>query len=230
MRISSSFIGRSLGCALRPCDGSPAATEWPLTIVPWPTTRSPSSRQATCPGRRRRPARRGRRSPRPDPVQLEAALPPRRVVAEPDTVDPLGSRCSVAPRIRTRRVASSMRGPAMTLLVVGVGRQDVEGLAAPYPEAAPLSHGEVVVAVVSIRGGGRERSTTSPGRSSSPRVAAKELPLALAGQEAEVLALGAARHLEVRPRRRSRGPPAWSARRAGNAGARATPGRSPESM
>ena len=123
---------------------------------------------------------------------------------------------------RRDAVASSSRAPTTTVLRLGVGGEHVERLGAADAEPAPLADGEVVVARCARRARRPARSTIAPGPLAEAAVAGEERALALAGEEAEVLALGLARRPAGRPRRRSRAPRAWSARRAGSAAARAT--------
>ena len=80
--------------------------------------------------------------------------------------------------------------------MAAVTGQHVERFAAPDSEPAPLADGEVVMSVVLAEPAARAidhltRPILEPG------VAAKELALPLAGEEAEVLALGTAGNLEA---------------------------------
>src|SRR4051812_44970097 len=86
-------------------------------------------------------------------------------------------------------------GPGDHPIRLGVGAEHVERLARAHPEAAALTDCEVVVAAVRAEGASRAIHDL-PGSVFETGVAAQKLAFALSGEEAEVLALGPARHLE----------------------------------
>ena len=167
-----------------------------------------------------------------------------RIAARP----PGGSRASASgsgggPRRRARPARCSRRtadpdppggelaraGPATTVFVAASVAEHVERLAAAHAQASALADGEVVVAGV------RAEPATAPVHDVArplleAGVPAQELALALAGEEAEVLALRAAR----RPRgRRAAAISRTSGLVSSPSGKRSRasdPGRSPESM
>src|SRR4051794_30190852 len=124
------------------------------------------------------------------PVHLEAALAPRRVVSEPDAVDPLSR--PVKARIAQPDPPGGELGAGAGGHGVGgrVGADDVEPLAAPDAQAPSLPHGEVVMPVVLAETPAApvDDLTRAPIEAG---VATQELSLALTGEEAEVLALRA---------------------------------------
>src|SRR3954470_5669560 len=133
-------------------------------------------------------------------VHLEAALAPRGVVAEPHAVDPL--RRPVKTRIAQPDTPGGELGAGAGSHGVGgrVRPDHIERLAAPHAQTPSLPHGEVMVPVVLAEAPAAPvddlaRAPIEAG------VATQELSLALAGEEAEVLALRASGDLQSRVRR-----------------------------
>ena len=190
------------------CRGSPAPS----------SCREPKANAAVtaASGRRRRSCR-GRRSPRrpagppsgPGGRREAArrARPPARVVARRRRRDRGGDQARVVAQRTGRRwrrrgagrrrgcarvrVSSSSRAPTVTVFAVGVGGEHVERLGSGDADPAALADREVVVARVTADRAAGAIEHARP-RDRAGRRGGGGTPLALAGEEAEVLALGLA--------------------------------------
>src|SRR5919106_563185 len=130
-------------------------------------------------------------------ARLEPTGPLGRVVAEPDTGDTLGSAVQRRPTDPDEAGRELLARSCDHPIRDGIRGEDVQGLAAPHPDPLALTDREVVMAAVG------PDPATGPvddlaGALIEPGVPAQELALSLTGEEAEVLALGPARHLELR--------------------------------
>ena len=169
-------------------------------IVAQPTITSPRSRQADWPGAAPWNGSSSSSSSRA-PVAAHAAADGARVVAQPDRVDLAARAGAAARRARARggsRAAS--RVPTTTRFARASVRSTYSGSACGDAEPLALADGEVVEAVVRADDLA-VASTISPGASSSPAWRAQERRLAGAGEEAQVLRVGAARDRQLGLRR-----------------------------
>ena len=195
-------------------------------IVPQPTTTSPRSRHAVCPGaapstgsssssssRRWAPAARS-------PATRHGIAA--RAVAELDGVDLRPG--AVQPGAAHRDGGGGQRlarpdGHAVAARVLG---EHVERLGGRQAQPLALADGEAVVAAVAAEHAARPVDEVA-GLLLEPPVAREERGLAGAGQEAQVLRVRLGRHRQPGLGGQLAHVAAWSARRAGSAAARAWP-------
>ena len=193
-------------------------------IVPQPTTTSPRSRHAVWPGRGAVDGL--------EQLELDAgrgrARPPRgtaraRAVAQLDARRPRPRRGAAARRAARPRGGERLARAGDDAVRTHVGGEHVQRLGRGDAEALALADREVVRAAVAARARRRRGRRSRPGGRRARRGGPGTRPC-----RCRPGSTGPAtrpwRRPAARPRRPARAPAAWSARRAGSAAARASPG------